>query len=272
MPYARMTLPEAVARKSEDPVKEDNSNRQLVLGVALVVTLFGGSVANAQIPEEFTNLQVLSEEIQQRQLVATMRGFASALGVRCNHCHVGEDPDSLEGYDFASDEKETKRTARVMMRMTQRINGTIKSEAEREDAIDVRCVTCHRGVAEPESLRRIVMRAIEEGGVDAGLTQYRELREEHYGGAAYDFSSSTLDGITEVLAMQKQDMPGAMAVNNANLEYYPEAPYTLYLHARLQAIGGDREGAIATLEKAIAANPDEAWLQGQLEELQKPPE
>ena len=253
-------------------MKQMNSIRPSVSAIAIVVALFGGAVANAQIPEEFTNLQVLSEEIDQRQLVATMRGFASALGVRCNHCHVGEDPDSLEGYDFASDDKETKRTARVMMEMTRLINGKIQSEVGREDPINVRCVTCHRGVIKPESLRRLLLTTIEEDGVDAGLARYRELREEHYGGGAYDFSYNTLDGVTEVLAMQKQDMAGAMAVNNVNLEFYPEAAYTLYLHARLQAMGGDREGAIATLEKAIAANPEEAWLQGQLAEIQKPPE
>ena len=37
--------------------------------------------AFAQIPDEFTNLEVLPDDIEQRQLVNTMRGFAFGLGL-----------------------------------------------------------------------------------------------------------------------------------------------------------------------------------------------
>ena len=43
-----------------------------------------------------------------------MRNFASGLGVRCDHCHVGGNPDTLEGFDFASDAKEAKQVARAI--------------------------------------------------------------------------------------------------------------------------------------------------------------
>jgi len=45
--------------------------------------------------------------------------------VRCIHCHVGEDPNNLDHVDFVSDERETKRVARAMMRMVQEINGKL---------------------------------------------------------------------------------------------------------------------------------------------------
>lgn len=40
-------------------------------------------------PPDPTNLQVLPKDIPKAQLVQTMRGFAMGLGVRCEHCHVG---------------------------------------------------------------------------------------------------------------------------------------------------------------------------------------
>ena len=243
-----------------------------VLFLALAASLASISPAPAQIPDEFTNLKVLPEDISKRELTGIMRSFAGALDVRCNHCHVGDNPESLEGYDFASDEKDTKRTARVMLEMVQAINGTYLAKTDIESPIEVGCVTCHRGLAKPESLDRVVLAVAEEEGVAAALDRYRELREEHYGAGAYDFSATTLDQVTEILAMRNKDIAGAMAANDVNLEFHPDAAYTLFLRSRLLTMSGDREGAIAALEKALAANPEEAWIAGQLEELRKPPE
>ena len=86
-----------------------SSLKTILAGAAI---LLGAGSASAQIPEEFTNLEVLSEDISRGELVGMMRGFAGALGVRCNFCHVGEDPSNLDNYDFASDEKESKVVAR----------------------------------------------------------------------------------------------------------------------------------------------------------------
>ena len=72
------------------------------------------------IPEKFTNLQVLSRDITRAELVPIMRSFALGLGVRCEHCHVGEGND-LSKFDFAADTKPPKAIARRMMRMADRI-------------------------------------------------------------------------------------------------------------------------------------------------------
>ena len=114
------------------------------------LTLAAAAPAPAQIPEKFTNLQVLPRDIPREELVRVMRGFTGALGVRCNHCHVGPGPATLEGFDFASDDKETKRVARVMMRMTQEINTRLLPQTGRSPLTEVRCMTCHRGAAKPE--------------------------------------------------------------------------------------------------------------------------
>ena len=41
---------------------------------------------------EFKNLQVLPSNISHDELIATMRGYAAALGTRCDHCHVAMVP------------------------------------------------------------------------------------------------------------------------------------------------------------------------------------
>jgi tetratricopeptide (TPR) repeat protein len=242
-----------------------------LLGIAALFASVAPGAISAQIPDEFTNLKLFPAEIEKRQLTGIMRSFTEALGVRCNHCHVGENPDSLDGYDFASDEKEAKRIARVMLRMSNAINDDFLPETGRENVAQVRCVTCHRGIRKPVPLKNVVLAAAEEGGIEGAAAEYRALREKHFGAGAYDFGPASLDGVTEALAMQKGDFEGAAAINDLNLEFHPESAYTLYLRARLLLRGGDRDGAIAALEKAIAANPEEGWLAGQLEEIKNPP-
>ena len=61
---------------------------------------------------------MLPADASRAEVVRVMRGFASALGVRCNHCHVGENSANLDNYDFAADTKAPKRAARAMMQMT----------------------------------------------------------------------------------------------------------------------------------------------------------
>jgi tetratricopeptide (TPR) repeat protein len=250
------------------------SNRRRLSGKALLIAVLATLVraaGHAQIAETFTNLKVLPGDTARSELMGVMRGFTSALGVRCEHCHVGDPAAGLREFDFASDEKETKRTARVMLRMVSEINGKLLPETGRESLIAVRCVTCHRGLARPESLEDVILAKIVDEGLDAGLTAYRELREAHYGGGAYDFSAVSLDDVTEALAKEKDDYEGAMAVNELNLEFNPTAAYTLTLHARLLLHAGDREGAIETLTRAIEANPEVDWLKRQLEEMQASP-
>lgn len=118
---------------------------------AAVLLCLGLATASpdAQIPKTFTNLQVLPADIAQADLIAEMRGFARGLGVRCNHCHVG--PDNLEGMDFATDEKATKRAARTMLRMVRAINAEHISAlpAQAEARMQVTCATCHQGMPKP---------------------------------------------------------------------------------------------------------------------------
>lgn len=125
--------------------------------------------AAAQTQSQFKNLQVLPPTITRPELLATMRTFTRGLGVRCNHCHVVTETTPEEKLDFASDAKEEKRAARVMIQMANQINGEWLERVEaaeghaEEDAPPaaaagtppaqprVWCWTCHRGKPEPEA-------------------------------------------------------------------------------------------------------------------------
>jgi hypothetical protein len=98
---------------------------------------------------EFHNLQVLPQTITHDELIATMRGFARGLGVKCNHCHVANPPGSAEEFDFPNDAKPEKKVARTMIRMTRDINAKYVSKVN-EHGGTVTCWTCHRGQTVPE--------------------------------------------------------------------------------------------------------------------------
>jgi hypothetical protein len=122
--------------------------------LAGLVAALGLASAPAQLPTRTQNLQVLPPETPVREVVDTMKGFTRALGVRCQHCHVhaGTDPNDLATFDFASDEKAEKRSARVMMRMLAAINDEHlpRTGKPRAELVRVTCLTCHRGKAKPE--------------------------------------------------------------------------------------------------------------------------
>ena len=96
----------------------------------------------------FHNLQILPQNISREELTDTMRRFSQALGVRCNHCHatMANNPDRL---DFPSDAKPEKTAARLMMRMTQRVNKDYVAKIP-EVYTTVSCWTCHRGKTQPD--------------------------------------------------------------------------------------------------------------------------
>ena len=72
--------------------------------------------AGGQAPAAPQNLKVL----QPQDVRAAMGAFTQALGVQCNYCHVAEGQGGRN--DFAADDKQTKKTARVMMRMVTHVN------------------------------------------------------------------------------------------------------------------------------------------------------
>jgi len=90
----------------------------------------------------FKNIQVLKGVPAGRLLSIMERGYTRALGVRCDYCHVIN--------EWEKDDKETKQTAREMVRMNALINTELKKIKTIEaDNPTVNCSTCHRGQPKP---------------------------------------------------------------------------------------------------------------------------
>jgi hypothetical protein len=124
---------------------------RLLLAAAAAVLAATMATAQAQAPfaqPPYKNIQVLATDITRDQLLWNMRFFSQSLGVRCSHCHVGVEGQPLSTFDFASDAKEAKRTARKMLAMVHRINREDFGVREFKD-VKVTCFTCHRGSTEP---------------------------------------------------------------------------------------------------------------------------
>ena len=105
-----------------------------------------------------TNLQVLPKDWTRQQVVQVMQQFTMGLGVQCNYCHAemaGAQPgaNGQVPLDAASDEKQQKKTARVMMKMVNDVNNTLGSQIGKpaSDVVKVQCITCHRGSAIPKT-------------------------------------------------------------------------------------------------------------------------
>src|ERR1051326_5170232 len=86
---------------------------------------------NKPAGEAFKNVQLL-KEVPAGQFLKAMQQISASLGVQCNFCHVQN--------DFASDEKQEKKTARSMITMVHTINQQFF-----DGKMEVRCYTCHRG-------------------------------------------------------------------------------------------------------------------------------
>lgn len=250
------------------PTRAFSAFRCLVVTAGLLG--LGGGLTGAQIPDTFKNLKVLPADISKQDLVGQMREFAGALGVRCTHCHLGETPGSLEGVDFASDEKEEKRVARGMMKMVREINMTLLPGSGLEKPLEVGCITCHRGVQRPQTLTDLVLETAAADGVEAAASRYRELREKHLGDGAYDFSPRTLNAAAEALAKELSDMDGALTLARLNLELGPEDASTHALLAQILTQKGDREGALDSLERALQLDPGNRFYQGMMQRLSPP--
>ena len=117
----------------------------------------GGGARGGQPAPPPVNLQVFPKDMTRQQLIPIMQQWNMALGVGCDHCHVPQAgaPPNAQGQipmNFPLDDKQTKKTARVMVKMLQGINTQLGSELGKPaaDIAQVQCITCHRGSAIPK--------------------------------------------------------------------------------------------------------------------------
>jgi tetratricopeptide (TPR) repeat protein len=206
------------------------------LAVLLVGTTAAPVVAQSP-PSRFKNLKVLPQDITQAGIDSVMGGFTRALGVRCIHCHVGEEGKPFKREDFALDDKATKIKARAMLQMTRDINEKYIAalETHATPPIQVGCFTCHHGAPLPRSLQDILLTSYETGGIDSTLSRYGALRNRYYGAAAYDFGEVPLADVGTKLSRQGHSAD-ALRLQTLNVEMNPKSAFAKRRYANA-AIG-----------------------------------
>src|SRR5690242_5348517 len=109
-----------------------------LIALSLPFTITSNSQTQEKPVEQVAkNIQVL-QGMPASQLLPVMHLMRTALGVRCDYCHIAENGK------FQLDDKPAKQTARKMIQMTFAIN---KANFNRET--EVTCNSCHRGSTRP---------------------------------------------------------------------------------------------------------------------------
>lgn len=252
------------------PARRNDPSGILITLVAVAV-LGVAATASAQMPDHFTNLQVLPKDSTKEQVFAVMRGITSGLGVRCAHCHVG--PDNLQGMDFATDEKHEKKAAREMLKMVAAIErdylAALPSHGgERQK---VTCYTCHRGQPKPpQQLSTLLVQVAREQGPQAALSRYQELKREHPDDGAYDFREQTLFRVANELA-DGGKADDALTVLGAGLEMFPASVNLRIAQGRLLLGKGDKAAALGCFKKVLELDPGNEFAKRMVTELEAPP-
>lgn len=284
--YGRSEPTDEIRREGVRPTARTTFAQRRTLGprtLALAAVLLMPAGAAAQVPDTFTNLQYFPEEIARDSLIGVMRQFSFALRVPCRYCHAGgpeDDPFSLGGVDFASDEKIEKRRARYMLRMVERINDELLAELPSDrpgddgahtgaSRVRVECRTCHRGLPRPRMIDDIVAEKIREEGVEAAVAHYRELRERHYGDWRYDFGARVMIELGRELAGEGRASDAA-AILAMMTEYHPESTAVWLGLGDAQRLAGRREDAIASYRRVLELSPQHAGARRRLREMGAP--
>jgi tetratricopeptide (TPR) repeat protein len=237
----------------------------------LAALLFGAPRADAQArwswPEKSKNLKVLPKTTTADQLSDTMRGFTRSLGVRCSHCHVGEEGKPLDTYDFASDKNPKKDVARGMLKMLGKVQKELTTiQPVKAERVNVGCITCHHGRPLPMTLADTLTRTYAASGADSTVAQYRALRDRFYGSASYDFREGSLVDVADA-ALEKKDPKGAIAILNVDAEFYPESSFVHEAMGEAYLAAADTAQAIVHYEKAVALEPRNMGAKKMLETL-----
>src|SRR5690349_24238180 len=219
-------------------------------------------------PDSFTNLKVLPKNIGKQELVATMRGFALGLGVRCTYCHVGREGAPLGSLRFASDDERTKRAARVMIDMVSHINEEHLADVpdRPEPHVVVKCETCHRGVARPRLLADELALYLVDSGLTATTRHYRELREHYYGSEAYDFRELPLVDLARSEARAKR-VDNAIGLLQLSAEFFPKSGMTPAAKGAISLDKGDTALALSSYREALAKDSTMGFVRTRVQQL-----
>jgi hypothetical protein len=222
-------------------------------------------------PDSLVNTKVIPRTTQVQTVIGRMRNFSADLGVRCTHCHLGEEGKPLSTFDFASDEKRTKLVAREMMRMVQDINARLETLPGRTaNGLQVTCATCHHGLSRPMTLAAFMTEAATTAGADSAVRAYKALWQKYYGSDAYDFRENSLNSAAFRLA-RGQKFEEALAMLRLNEEKYPAGVAMFVTRGTVMLIKGDTTAAEAAFREAIRRDPANEEAKGRLREIGRQP-
>ena len=202
---------------------------------ALMILVIASTSAAPVLGQErgngYENLQALPADISRDELGETMLGFLRALGLPrragqgCLHCHVGSLDVPRSEWEWASDQKPAKHTARRMIRMARSINEEHLSalDERRWPDLDVDCRTCHQGRLDPRPVGQVLGGALASGGVDSVSVLYRDLHGRYFGAGVYDLRVSTLASMASGLA-EEGAYDDALTLSAVNEEMHPDDP------------------------------------------------
>ena len=109
--------------------------------------------------------------------------------------------------------------------------------------------------------------AVQANGADSAVALYRALRLRYYGSAAYDFSEPSLNETGNQMGQVADNRKAAIAILKLNLEFFPQSVPTLTNLANISVAMGDTAGAVAAINQALAAQPDNNQLRNLLQRI-----
>lgn len=241
------------------------------LGVVVYASAITAQPPGKWPPDSLINVHVFPRTTPVVQLIGTMRNFTGWLGVRCQFCHVGEEGMPLERFDFASDDKRTKRVARQMMQMVEEVNRRLDTIPGRASGgSQVTCATCHRGVSRPVPLNTLLVDAAKAAGADSAIRAYRALRERYFGRDAYDFGEFSLNSAAFRLG-QDGRYDDAYALLRLNEELFPRSSAMYVFRGNIDLRRGDTTAAAEAFREALRRDSTNAEARLRLRNIGRSP-
>jgi hypothetical protein len=240
-------------------------------GLVILASSLSAQAPRKFPPDSLENTRVIPHSTPVQQVLGMMRNVSGDLGVRCQFCHVGEEGQPLDRYDFPSDKKRTKLVARQMMSMLQEINRRIDTiPRESKQGLQATCGTCHRGVSRPAPLFAIMVDAATAAGSDSAVRAYRSLRERYYGRDAYDFGETSLNTAAFRLA-QANKFDDALALLRLNEELFPRSSGMYVFRGNINLMRADTNAAATAFREAIRRDSTNREARGRLQAIGQRP-
>lgn len=105
-------------------------------------------------PHKFKDVQIL-KDLNEDDLILTMRYFSASTGRDCNSCHA---TDKATGRLDTAAQTDAKKTSREMMKIVAAVNGG----GEEFGKLKINCGTCHQGQGRPAGFQTATMMTSEQ--------------------------------------------------------------------------------------------------------------